>query len=58
MLKRHPAGSPQYHHGDFRRALIETALTLVNQEGTGNFTLRELARRAGVSHAAPCAADR
>src|SRR6266545_3486632 len=53
MPKRRSTGSARYHHGDLRRALIETALTLVNQEGTWNFTLRELARRAGVSHAAP-----
>ncbi|MFL5278958.1 MAG: TetR/AcrR family transcriptional regulator [Myxococcales bacterium] len=42
-----------YHHGDLRRALIETALTIVTEEGAWNFTLREVARRAGVSHAAP-----
>ena len=42
-----------YHHGDLRRALIETALAMVTEEGAWNFTLRELARRAGVSHAAP-----
>jgi AcrR family transcriptional regulator len=53
MPKRRSAGSAQYHHGDLRRVLIDTALTLVNQEGTWNFTLREVARRAGVSHAAP-----
>lgn len=46
------AGEP-YHHGDLRRALIETALTMVTEEGAWNFTLREVARRAGVSHAAP-----
>jgi AcrR family transcriptional regulator len=45
--------SPSYHHGDLRRALIETALAMVTEEGTWNFTLREVARRAGVSHAAP-----
>lgn len=42
-----------YHHGDLRRALIDTALAMVTEEGTWNFTLREVARRAGVSHAAP-----
>jgi AcrR family transcriptional regulator len=42
-----------YHHGDLRRALVDTALALVTDEGTWNFTLREVARRAGVSHAAP-----
>src|SRR5215210_3614807 len=43
----------RYHHGDLRRALIDTALTMVTEEGAWNFTLREVARRAGVSHAAP-----
>jgi AcrR family transcriptional regulator len=52
--KRHaPASAQPYHHGNLRRALIETALTMVTEEGTWNFTLREVARRAGVSHAAP-----
>jgi AcrR family transcriptional regulator len=47
-----PRSAP-YHHGDLRRALIDTALTMVTEEGAWNFTLREVARRAGVSHAAP-----
>jgi len=42
-----------YHHGDLRRALIDAALTMVIEEGAWNFTLREVARRARVSHAAP-----
>jgi AcrR family transcriptional regulator len=42
-----------YHHGDLRRALIDTALSMVTEEGTWNFTLREVARRTGVSHMAP-----
>lgn len=40
-----------YHHGDLKRALIETAQGMLD-EGW-HFTLREVARRAGVSHAAP-----
>jgi AcrR family transcriptional regulator len=47
-----PTSAP-YHHGDLRRALIDTALRMVTKEGAWNFTLREVARRAGVSHAAP-----
>jgi AcrR family transcriptional regulator len=42
-----------YHHGDLRRTLIDTALAMVTEEGAWNFTLREVARRAGVSHTAP-----
>lgn len=41
-----------YHHGDLRRALVEAALAYV-REGDVNFTLRNVARRVGVSHAAP-----
>jgi len=42
-----------YHHGDLKRALTEAALTLVQEKGPKGFTLREVARRAGVSAAAP-----
>jgi AcrR family transcriptional regulator len=42
-----------YHHGDLRRALIDAALALVTDEQDWTFSLREVARRAGVSHNAP-----
>lgn len=42
-----------YHHGDLRRALIQAALELAAEENDWNFSLREVARRAGVSHNAP-----
>jgi AcrR family transcriptional regulator len=42
-----------YHHGDLRRALIEAALTMLTEEQDWNFSLREVASRAGVSHNAP-----
>ena len=42
-----------YHHGDLRRAVIETALQLVTEEQDWAFSLREVARRAGVTHQAP-----
>ncbi len=47
------AKSQPYHHGDLRRALIDTALELVTEEQDWTFSLREVARRAGVSHHAP-----
>jgi AcrR family transcriptional regulator len=50
-ISRGPA--QPYHHGDLRRALIETALELVTEEQDWAFSLREVARRAGVSHQAP-----
>ena len=43
----------QYHHGDLRRALLDAALQLANERGIAGFTLREVARQAGVSHNAP-----
>ena len=42
-----------YHHGDLRQALIAAAEQLVVERGVDGFTLREAARRAGVSPAAP-----
>lgn len=48
---RKPRG--RYHHGDLREALVATALRIVAEEGVGALTLRDLARRLGVSHAAP-----
>ncbi len=42
-----------YHHGDLRRALLDAARQLAEERGIDGFTLREVARRAGVSHAAP-----
>jgi len=48
-----PRADRPYHHGDLRAALISAALTVIAEQGTANLSLRELARRAGVSHAAP-----
>ncbi len=42
-----------YHHGSLRETLIVAALALIAEVGPQAFTLRELARRAGVSHNAP-----
>lgn len=42
-----------YHHGDLRQAVIETAIAMLDEPDGWQFTLREVARRAGVSHAAP-----
>lgn len=43
----------RYHHGDLRRTVIETAMGMLLEDKGWQFTLREVARRAGVSHAAP-----
>jgi len=42
-----------YHHGDLRRALLDAALSGIAEMGVEAFTLREAARRAGVSPGAP-----
>lgn len=42
-----------YHHGDLRRALLTAAVDAISEAGPAAVSLRELARRAGVSHAAP-----
>lgn len=42
-----------YHHGALRQALIEAAEQVIAERGVDGFSLRETARRAGVSPAAP-----
>jgi AcrR family transcriptional regulator len=42
-----------YHHGSLRAALLACAERTLSEEGAGQLSLRELARRVGVSHAAP-----
>jgi AcrR family transcriptional regulator len=43
----------RYHHGALREALVEAAARLAAERGVGALSLREAARRAGVSQAAP-----
>jgi len=42
-----------YHHGDLPNALRRAAVEVIDERGLGAFSLREVARRAGVSHTAP-----
>lgn len=42
-----------YHHGDLRRTLLEAAAASIETNGVDALSLRQLARDAGVSHAAP-----
>jgi AcrR family transcriptional regulator len=53
--RRRGARKPRdvYHHGDLRRALVDAALALVAERGPVAWTLREAARRIGVTHNAP-----
>jgi AcrR family transcriptional regulator len=46
-------GSDGYHHGYLKDALILAGQQILEQEGVRALTMREVARRAGVSHAAP-----
>ncbi|MEB3358399.1 MAG: TetR/AcrR family transcriptional regulator [Synechococcales bacterium] len=44
----------RYHHGDLRQSLIDAALKLIaEKQDAKTLSLREVARRVGVSHAAP-----
>jgi AcrR family transcriptional regulator len=55
-LKRRPSPQPKpkpYHHGDLRRVLIDAALQLAGEGGAEAVSVREAARRAGVSPGAP-----
>src|SRR5688500_19272792 len=42
-----------YHHGHLRQAILAAAVDALTESGPARLSLRELARRAGVSHAAP-----
>jgi AcrR family transcriptional regulator len=42
-----------YHHGDLRKALLGGVARVIREKGLGEVSLREVARRIGVSHGAP-----
>ena len=49
-----PSDTPRpYHHGNLRQAVIDTALQLAEESGDERVSLREVARRIGVSSGAP-----
>lgn len=49
---RRPTPRP-YHHGNLRREILDAALDEICERGPVTLSMRELARRAGVSHSAP-----
>jgi AcrR family transcriptional regulator len=53
MAKSQEVNDRPYHHGDLRRAIVIAALEILKETQSLEFSLRELARRAGVSHNAP-----
>ena len=52
-VKSEAAKGRSYHHGSLRQALIDAAEAVIAERGLDSFSLRETARRAGVSAAAP-----
>src|SRR5712692_6819991 len=61
-LRTKPAGKQEgrtkllrrgYHHGNLRKALVEATLRLIEEGGPASVTVRDAARRAGVSSGAP-----
>lgn len=53
MATRDPTAGDRYHHGNLRAALLESALEVLSEKGVAGFSMREAARRAGVSQSAP-----
>jgi len=52
--KRPAKAQPKpYHHGNLRESLLEAADTVLAERGVHGITLRDVAKAAGVSHAAP-----
>lgn len=50
---RRPARKSAYHHANLRPALLAAARRMLERGGPDALSLREVARRAGVSHNAP-----
>ena len=49
----HSSKPGSYHHGDLRQAVIDSALQLIAERDIQSLTLREIAKRVGVSPMAP-----
>lgn len=48
-----PSARAAYHHGNLTEALLATAVALIEEKGVEALSVREVAKRAGVSPAAP-----
>lgn len=53
MVSKNTVGTRKYHHGDLRRAVMNAALEMASESGIESISLREVARRIGVTTAAP-----
>jgi AcrR family transcriptional regulator len=45
--------APSEQHGDVRRQVLDAAIAIIESDGADSLSMREVARRAGVSHQAP-----
>src|SRR5271154_2730714 len=52
-IKKAVAAKRPYHRVNLTQSLLDSAVALIGEVGPQAFTLREVARRAGVSHNAP-----
>jgi AcrR family transcriptional regulator len=52
MIAEVPTSSRPYHHGNLRPALVSAAIEEIEESGPAAMSLRAVARRAGVTHAA------
>jgi AcrR family transcriptional regulator len=53
MKKNEDTATKSYHHGDLKKALLKAAELILEEDGIQALSLREAARRVGVSHTAP-----
>lgn len=53
MVTEESRTGDRYHHGNLRAALLDSALDVLTESGVAGFSMREAARRAGVSQSAP-----
>ena len=50
MPKSDPGRPSRYHHGNLKKAMLQTAVQLIEQRGEASFTIRELALFANSGH--------